>query len=192
MQLKTIHGHDLSVVVSALQKAIRRGDARLAGYFALEMWTSGYGAYCWRRLLTVSAEDCWGVITQEILALQQAYDQINRGAKKQDGRPARGRIFLAKAVLLLCAAKKCRDPDHLTNYVYDRELVDAQQLVAAIMEAKAEPIPEYAYDVHTAQGKRRGKTKAQFFQEEQAALFPRAAGELDDVLEQGQAEREEE
>jgi len=34
--------HDLS---SAMQKAIRRGDAKLAGYWALELWASGYGQY---------------------------------------------------------------------------------------------------------------------------------------------------
>jgi len=28
-----------------MQKAIRRGDAKLAGYWALELWASGYGQY---------------------------------------------------------------------------------------------------------------------------------------------------
>jgi hypothetical protein len=41
-----------------MQKAVRRGDAKLAGYWALELWASGFGQYVWRRLLTVSAEDC--------------------------------------------------------------------------------------------------------------------------------------
>lgn len=27
---------------------------------ALELWYSGYGNYVWKRLLTISAEDCWG------------------------------------------------------------------------------------------------------------------------------------
>lgn len=38
MQLKTTRGYALSDVASALQKTIRRGDARLAGYFAIEMF----------------------------------------------------------------------------------------------------------------------------------------------------------
>jgi len=33
-------------------------------------------------------------------------------------------------------------------------------------------IPEYAYDCHTREGKKRGKTKADFFKAEQAALQP--------------------
>lgn len=34
-----------------MQKAIRRADAAVAGYFALELWTSGYRDYVWKRLL---------------------------------------------------------------------------------------------------------------------------------------------
>ncbi|MCX6876396.1 MAG: hypothetical protein NTW21_21685 [Verrucomicrobia bacterium] len=63
--LHTIRGYSFPAVSSAMQQAIRRGDAKLAGYWALELWASGFGQYVWRRLLTVSAEDCWGILTQE-------------------------------------------------------------------------------------------------------------------------------
>ena len=56
--LNTKRGYSFPAVSSAMQKAIRRGDAKLAGYWALELWTSGFGQYVWRCLLTVSAEDC--------------------------------------------------------------------------------------------------------------------------------------
>jgi replication-associated recombination protein RarA len=59
-RIPTKRGYSFPAVSSAMQKAIRRGDAKLAGYWALELWASGYGQYVWRRLLTVSAEDCWG------------------------------------------------------------------------------------------------------------------------------------
>ena len=65
-QLTTVRGYSLSDVASALQKAIRRADARLAGYWAIELFESGFRDYLWRRLLTISAEDCWGVITGEL------------------------------------------------------------------------------------------------------------------------------
>jgi hypothetical protein len=70
-----------------MQKAIRRGDAKLAGYWALELWASGFGQYVWRRLLTVSAEDCWGILTAEVKALHDSYTEINRttSAKKPKG-----------------------------------------------------------------------------------------------------------
>jgi replication-associated recombination protein RarA len=57
MNLRTRRGYQFSEVSSAMQKGIRRGDAALAGYWALELWESGFGKYCWKRLLTVSAED---------------------------------------------------------------------------------------------------------------------------------------
>lgn len=36
-----------------MQKAIRRGDARLGGYWAVELHESGFGDYVWRRLMTI-------------------------------------------------------------------------------------------------------------------------------------------
>lgn len=180
MRLMTVRGYELSAVVSAMQKAIRRGDARVAGYFAIEMFESKYTAYAWRRLLTISAEDCAGIVTQEIKALHDSWLLIHAAQK------GKGRIFLAKAVVLLCLAKKSRDADHLTNLVYDPKAVDELVLEEAITVARLhpEPIPEYAYDCHTSIGKRRGKTREDFFVEEFDALTPREPGLFDADLEQ--------
>lgn len=106
--LHTKRGYSFPGVSSAMQKAIRRGDAKLAGYWALEFWASGFGSYVWRRLLTVSAEDCWGILTAEFKALHDSYIEINRNTP---AKSPKGRIFVSKAVILLCLAKKSRDPD---------------------------------------------------------------------------------
>ena len=74
MIIRTIHGYDFFEVSSAMQKAIRRGDARVAGFFALELWHSKYRDYVWKRLFTISAEDCYGLITKEIEALWQGHE----------------------------------------------------------------------------------------------------------------------
>jgi replication-associated recombination protein RarA len=182
MKLTTRQGHGLPEVVSALQKSIRRADARLAGYLAIEMFESNYREYVWRRLLTISAEDCWGIITQEIWALYQSWRTIDQ-AKKGKGA---GRIFVAKAAILLAQARKCRDADHLTNLVYDgKSGVDDAAVEQLLAEAAADggpppELPDYTYDCHTGEGKRRGKTKRDFFVEEFAALQPRQAGLFDD------------
>ncbi len=178
-QIKTKRGYVLLEVASALQKAIRRSDARLAGYWAIELFASGFTDYMWRRLLTISAEDCWGVITHEVEALYRSWQTIDR--QKKGG----GRIFAAKATILLAQARKCRDADHLTNLVYDRAAVDPMQLDADLAEARAhvEKIPDYAFDCHTRVGKCAGKTKRQFFLEEQDALMPRLPGLFDADLE---------
>lgn len=179
MELRTIKGYDFYEVASAMQKAIRRADVKTAGFFALELWHSGYRDYVWKRLFTISAEDCYGLITQEIEALWQGYELVNR---KQP--VPKGRVFVSKAVLLLCSCRKNRDADHLQNFVYDKNLVE--NIDEWLEEARREPmaIPEYTYDVHTRRGKARGKTKEQFFKEELEALKPRELGLFDDMINQ--------
>ena len=44
------------------------------------------------------------------------------------------------------------------------------------------PIPDYAYDCHTPQGRAMGKTKAEFFKQEQEALSPFIPGLFDDII----------
>jgi replication-associated recombination protein RarA len=177
----TKRGYSLFEVASCLQKAIRRGDTALAGYMAIELFESGYHRYCWKRLLTISAEDCAGVITTEIKALFDSFTVLNEGAKK-----VRSRIFLSKAVIVLCAAMKSRDADHLTNFVYDRRMIDAKRLTRAIAESRNSPepieLPEYTFDVHTRNGRAKGRTKEQFFKDELAALSPRQIGLFDDLV----------
>ena len=63
MELRTIQNYKLSEVSSAMQQSIRWADTQLGGYWALELWAIGFGNYVWKRLLTTSAEDCWGIIT---------------------------------------------------------------------------------------------------------------------------------
>jgi replication-associated recombination protein RarA len=162
-----------------MQKAIRRGDAKIAGFFAIELFESGFGNYVWKRLLTVSAEDCWGILTQEVKALHNSYCFVN---ERVPARQAKGRIFIAKAVILLCLAKKSRDADHLTNCIYDKRTAETDAAIeSALTEAMKHPeeVPEYAFDCHTTAGKRAGKTKAQFFVSEEAALNPKQTSLFD-------------
>ena len=175
VKIKTVRGYTLLDVASALQKAVRRGDARLAGYWAIELFESKYREYLWRRLLTISAEDCWGVITHEIESLYRSWAVIDKH------KPGRGRIFASKAVILLCQSRKCRDADHLTNLVYDPRSIDEAQLEADLAAARetTEAIPDYAFDCHTIEGRRQGKTKADFFRDEFRALTPREPGLFD-------------
>jgi len=183
MQLRTIRGYNFSEVSSAMQKAVRRGDAQLAGYWALELWSSGFGKYVWKRLLTISAEDCWGILTAEVKALHDSYLVVNDGVP---AKQARGRIFISKAVILLCLAKKSRDPDHLQNFVYDKQAGLDENTLAEELRGSGEyvQIPDYAYDCHTREGKKRGKTKADFFKSEQAALEPFQPGLFDHLIDE--------
>ena len=113
----TKRGYNFYEVLSAFQKAIRRGDGRLAGYWALELYDSGFETHIWNRLRVIACEDIAEPVTREIEALKQSHDFVNKGKKKDEpGKP--GRLMVAKATLLLAAAKKCRDADHLICLVY--------------------------------------------------------------------------
>ena len=179
--MHTHRGYSFPAVSSAMQKAIRRGDAKFAGYWALELWVSDFGQYVWRRLLTVSAEDCWGILTQEVKALHDSYTEINRNSP---AKKPKGRIFVSKAVILLCLAKKSRDPDHLQNFVYDQQAgLDPETLTDELEQAgEYVAIPDYAYDCHTPQGRAKGMTKADFFKAVQAALNPFIPGLFDNLI----------
>ncbi len=181
---KTKHGFDLSIAASALQKEIRRGRALYAGYWANEIYTSGYYKYVWRRLLVISAEDCAGIITKEIKAL---YDSAMEVIKLAQGNHGAGRIFMGKAIVLLIAQPKNRDADHMNNFTHhESNLIDHEELLKTIddlIAAKKKPqVPEYVHDCHTSQGKRKGKTKQQFFKEEFEALNDRTDGLFDDDI----------
>jgi replication-associated recombination protein RarA len=161
-----------------MQKTIRRGDTKLAGYFALELFHSRYSEYCWKRLLTISAEDCHGeTITTEIYNLYRSFRLINDGKKEE-----KGRIFISKAVIILCRALKNRDADVLQNAIYDQKMeVTDEEIARHLAETPKEelPVPDYAYDCHTRKGKTMGKTKKQFFEEEFKGLQPRQKGLFD-------------
>lgn len=176
MLMRTVRGYDFFEVSSAMQKAIRRADAAVAGYFALELWTSGYRDYVWKRLFTISAEDCYGVITKEIEALWQGHELVNQGSKEP-----KGRIFVSKAVILLCECRKCRDADHLQNFIYDKLLIDADEWLEDVRQNPI-PIPSYTFDVHTRRGKKMGRTKEEFFRDEYESLNPREKGLFDGLM----------
>jgi hypothetical protein len=163
-------GHDPRTLISMMQKAIRRARPDLAGWAALELLGSGYGEWAWRRITITAAEDCASCVMPQILALRDACERERRA--RRDRPPTR--VFLARAILILCRAWKCRDADALGVLVIDGGAISdsdlAEMLEAA--EAEPEPIPEWVFDVHTLAGKRQGKTKSQFMREERAALTP--------------------
>lgn len=174
--LTTKNGYSFFDCASAMQKGIRRCDVPVAGFFALELWESGFTDYVWKRLLTISAEDCYGIITGEIESLYRSHEFVRKGKKEP-----KGRIFVSKAVILLCYVRKNRDADHLQNFIYDQRLIDIAKWLEDSQKDPI-PVPEYTFDVHTKKGRSMGKTKAEFFREEFEALNPREPGLFDQLI----------
>lgn len=98
--LYTKHGHVMFEISSMIQKAIRRCESNLAYYAANEM-KERYRSYLWKRLLTISAEDCHDMVTSVIYNLRQ-----------QDMNGERNDVYLSKAVSILLHARKNRDADY--------------------------------------------------------------------------------
>lgn len=173
-EMVTVHGHNFYDMASMLQKAIRRGEVELAGYSAFEL-SKKYRKYLWKRLLVISAEDCYGIMTKEIIALKLADDETG---KTED-------IFISKAVCLLCMARKNRDACYLACNCTDLEDVivdkDIEGMIpieeCRLIDAK---IPEWVFDCHTLRGKIKGKTINDMIVEEQKALNPHQVGMFDD------------
>ena len=147
----TIRGFNLGECISAVQKAIRRGNEPEAVTFACEIDQSGYGDMLWTRLLVITSEDV-GLASPHlpgtIRALYENY-LLFKGRK----RFTTTRLFTMNAVILLTRAKKSRAVDNCiwATYGCDKPLVSE--------------IPDYALDQHTARGKALGRGW-DFFQHE--------------------------
>lgn len=177
-QLYTKNGHLMFDMVALYQKAIRRGDARMAGYAANEL-RGRYHEYLWKRTLVISAEDCYGIITKEIIALKQADEIYNKGRKEYDREP----LFISKAVTLLLQARKNRDADFFNcNCMESEKTISAVDLkeYLDIEDCTFDKMPEYTYDCKTVEGRRRGKNLHDFVKAEQEALTPHQPGLFDE------------
>ena len=174
-QMITPKGHNFYDMSSMLQKSIRRGKIELAAYAANEL-KGKWRNYLWKRLLVISAEDCYGVITKEIIALKLTDDETG---KKED-------IFISKALVLLCIARKNRDACYLAcNYMSMDDLIPEDQIEHVDLETQRKleerDIPKWVFDVHTLRGKRSGKTINDMIVEEQAALEPKQLSLFDNA-----------
>ena len=192
----TNRGYNFFEVVSALQKAIRRGNARMACYWAAELYDSRFREYVWKRLLIISAEDCWGTVTQHVEALRQevkALESADKHINKSSQSKPLNVLFVLKAAYLLATACKNRDVDNFYCLVYQPAAIPEKELLDDLEASKdvTEPIPPEAFDKHTVEGKKRLKAlgwsekqlKEQFILKETRALKPYQEGEFDHLLE---------
>lgn len=101
----TESGYNMYDMLSMLQKSIRRKDYNNAG-FAAHQLRKKFRKVMWNRLFVISAEDCFGVLTKELVKL-----------KKQDDEGPTDKI-LSNAVATLCRSKKSRDACYFScNFV---------------------------------------------------------------------------
>jgi len=145
-QLYTKNGHLLSDMSNMLQKSIRRCNPNLAGYAANEMF-GRYWAYLWKRLITISAEDCYGTITKEIIALRSADEIVNQNRKGYD----RDKLFVAKAVTLLLFCRKNRDGCFFAcNEMLSEKILKEEEMIIDLDACTYDGyLPDYCHDFYS-------------------------------------------
>lgn len=158
-QVQTRHGFAADEVISALQKEIRRGNTENAALLAYEMATTSpeLEDYLWYRLLVISVEDVGSGDPQAPVLIHTLY-QMNQRFGHRGGEYL---LFIIHAVRTLCAAPKDRASDEMINWIKHQVEEEGMQPT----------IPDYALDMHTAQGKALGRGPRHFW-EEGARLHP--------------------
>lgn len=153
----TQNSYELSDVISALQKDIRRGNEENAMYWALEMIPQ-YEFYLWRRLVVIANEDVGIAEPTIFVTIAVLRDQFFEFRK--DGRNGTARLILANAILMMCRAKKSRISDHFQRFMMEEW-----------QNGRKREIPDYALDKHTKRGRtmRRG---VQHWLDEGCLLIP--------------------
>lgn len=137
---KTKNGYSLSLCVSALQKCIRRGLEKEAGYFAIELIESGYINYLCQRLVIISGEDLGdSQICIHALTLQQFVSNF----KKEKKRNPDVNIIM-RLILDMCRAVKDREADDFKIYTEEER-----------RKGWKPEITEWMEDFHTEEGKLR-------------------------------------
>ena len=182
-QMYTKSGYNFYDIASMLQKAIRRGKFEEAGFAAKELAYS-YRTFLWKRLLIISAEDCYGIITKEIVGLKLADDICSKGSGEK------GDIFISKAIVLLCLAKKNRDACYFSCnfFLPDDLVVEKPELMSEYDDfdinkcmLPENKVPDWVFDCHTLKGKMKGKTINDMIIEEQKNLYPLQLSLFDDA-----------
>lgn len=142
----TIRGFDVWECMSALQKAIRRGEEQSALTWAVELDQSGYGKMLWSRLLVIAAEDVGLADPSMVTHVKALYDTwlmfLNRKNKHMPER-----LYSTQAVMMLARAPKSRMVDNAVWATYGHE------------DPLVPEIPDYALDAHTQAGRAAGKGK---------------------------------
>jgi replication-associated recombination protein RarA len=153
VDVKTFHGFQADHVISALQKEIRRGNTENAAFLAFEMIITSPALedFLWHRLKVISVEDIgFGELLAPVL-IQNLFEMnsaCNRGVSER-------KLYAIHAVRYLCSCKKDRSTDEMINWINQTSRLGQALPV----------IPDYALDMHTAEGQRKGRGRRHFLEE---------------------------
>ena len=136
-------------LVAGLQKSIRRADVDIAIDIAYEMYITSeqFEDKLWRRLTIIACEDI-GFGNPYAITVINNLDEARKKFPYTDGdRP----FFFMHAIRFLCKQSKERSTDHIKNLV-----------IKKFEQGYVPEVPDYAYDVHTAKGRAKGRDVMHF------------------------------
>ena len=153
VDVKTFHGFQADHVISALQKEIRRGNTENAALLAHEMILTSPALedYMWHRLKVISVEDIGFGEPHAPILIQNLFEMnssCDRGVSER-------RLYAIHAVRYLCLCRKDRSTDEMINWINH----------ATRLSTVLPVIPDYALDMHTAEGQKKGRGRRHFFEE---------------------------
>lgn len=165
---KSKNGYPLDLLVSCLQKSIRRGDYETAVQVAVEMMYTSRELedYVWLRLLVISAEDIgsgnWNAntIVKNLRDSAQLLDESSTGDR---------RILMIHAIRFLCTQPK------------DRASCLMSDISVREMGKKKIEFQDYVYDMHTARGAEMGR-KFQYFLDTASVVIPDSNKDEEEIL----------
>lgn len=157
----TVNGLNPFVCVSALQKCIRRGMEREAMEFAVELARTSKAYFSWacNRIEICSHEDIGLADPAVVVFAALAIEQARRHYKAE--RLGESMIMVDNAVRLMCRALKSREGDHY----------QAACMLRSELDGYIPPIPEFAIDKHSHEGRQLGRG-VEHFRSEGGQLRP--------------------
>jgi len=151
-RVRTLHDLPADEVISAFQKAIRRGELEEAILLAYEMYTTSaeLEECLWHRLQVISVEDVGSGTFQEPVIVDAVYRMHERVPRGRGDRF----LFAVHAIRLLAGSTKDRTSDDLGNWA------------AGVMGTgeRLPVIPDHALDMHTRRGQELGRDLLHFLE----------------------------
>ena len=122
---QTVNGLPSGACISAMQKCIRRGMAKEAMEFAVELLHTSKAFHTWvcNRLEVIAHEDIATVEQPWIVPFVAAAVEQSKQRYKPDS-PGEARLMVGNVIRLLCAAKKSRAGCHFAAAIGLRALLE--------------------------------------------------------------------
>ena len=153
-EAKTISGYPLDEVVSALQKAIRRGQMEMAVFWMYELYQGGFCKYLFRRLMTIAIEDCGAANPGVTILVNSCYQMAKNTVEMSPNINWKNvtEFYPLMAVWHLVKSQKSREVDNVGEVV-----------LAKRKQGWLPKVPDEALDQHTKRGRQMGKKDRDFY-----------------------------